>query len=235
MFGRIEAPDVRDHSYPMMLATAELPSKLPDWTLWPMQLPVLDQGNTATCVGHGWWNFLRCAPDELVPDFSPRDLYRRIVLVDEWAANDGEATAPDSQLQFGTSVRAGAKALQDLGLLATYLWAFDVETIVRFLAFKGPVVIGVDWTEGMMQADRKKFIHYSGRLRGGHCTLLRAVHVPRRLVMVTNSWGRRFGHWGDAWLSWSDLGALLRRGGEACTAVQQSLPQLLEGKEVTTA
>ena len=62
-FGRRYAPDDRDRSYLMrrMLAAPSAVA-LPTRKTWGIAKTALDQGETGTCVGHAWRNFLRCAP-----------------------------------------------------------------------------------------------------------------------------------------------------------------------------
>jgi hypothetical protein len=133
-FGRRFAADPRDRNYLMrrMLPDARTLA-LPTRKTWGINKTALDQGNTGTCVGHAWRNFLRCAPIRTVRrDPSPFDIYRSAVLKDPWADNDDEANLPDgdSGLDVGTSVRAGAEAVTGFGLLKSYVWAFELQPAV---------------------------------------------------------------------------------------------------------
>jgi hypothetical protein len=111
-FGRRFAADPRDRNYLMrrMLPDARTLT-LPTRKTWGINKTALDQGNTGTCVGHAWRNFLRCAPIRTVRrDPSAFDIYRSAVLKDPWADNDDEANLPDgdSGLDVGTfSARRG--------------------------------------------------------------------------------------------------------------------------------
>jgi hypothetical protein len=126
-FGRIAAPDPRDRSYPMQALLA----KRPERRARPWSRPrVLDQGATGTCVGHAWRLRLEMAPRLHPPTYGMPafGIYRAALLLDEWGDNDREAELPDDRLQFGTSVRAGAKVMQQAGYIGEYRWAFDAAT-----------------------------------------------------------------------------------------------------------
>src|SRR5688572_14129202 len=89
--GRIHAPDERDTMYPMRAALPVGP--LPSRKMWRFRGDVLDQGATGTCVAHAWVHFLRCAPIQTgKPGYSAYELYRKVILLDEFPANDSEAT-----------------------------------------------------------------------------------------------------------------------------------------------
>ena len=118
-FGRRYAPDQRDGNFLMrrMLADARAVT-LPARKTWGINATALNQGETGTCVGHAWRNFLRCAPIRTEKGGpSPFDIYRSAVGKDSWPDNDDEAQLPDADpgLDFGTSVRAGAEAVTDSG------------------------------------------------------------------------------------------------------------------------
>jgi hypothetical protein len=147
------SPDSRDNQYPVRLLLDPLIEKFfPRGLPGPYQHyntgPVLNQGATGTCVGHGWTARMHDAPIMQKPTLSPFDLYRLFVKEDEWDDNDWEAnTTNDSQLQSGTSVRAGAQVLRKLGLIKNFLWAREVEDLrAAHLAKFGGFVIGGPWT-----------------------------------------------------------------------------------------
>lgn len=225
-FGRLEAPDPRDRAHPMRAVlpkgaakmAAQVESKL--WHLPARHVP-LNQGNTGTCVGHGWKAFLLAGPMSTKTGPSAREIYRRCVTVDEWTQNDWEASAPDSALQFGTSVRAGAKVLQALGHISEYVWAFDEPTMRQHVLLRGPVVIGIDWHEGMYETDETGFLQVTGDILGGHCVLVHGYSKDRKAYRGLNSWSASFGQNGRFWLRSVDMAALLERGGEAASAIEQ--------------
>jgi hypothetical protein len=200
---------------------------LPARKSWPINKTALNQGDTGTCVGHAWRNFLRCAPIQTKKaEPSPFDIYRAAVLKDTWTDNDDEANLPDGDggLDFGTSVRAGAEALTDLGLLKSYVWSFALQPAVEWVLTNGPVVLGTNWYSSF-RPDKEGIVRISAdaRVAGGHAYLWRGVDTRRALALCSNSWGDDWGKSGEFLLPFRDLERLIHEDGEACSAVQQRL------------
>lgn len=191
--------------------------------------PILDQGETGTCVAHGFTSKVNAAPIMQKLPISTYDLYRKIVGVDEWAENDVEATAPDSQLQSGTSVRAGAKTLVSMGYAQNYLWAESAGDVRAWmLAGFGGVVMGTTWRSGMMRTDAEGFVSFSGSDVGGHAYYIngwndRVLHNGKRIAAARgqNSWGRAWGQSGRFWIAMEDLEKAIADRGEACALTEQ--------------
>jgi hypothetical protein len=175
----------------------------------------LDQGAEGACVGHGWAHEIACKPLPLfVTSPLAFSIYRAAQKIDEWAGED----------YSGTSVLAGAKAAKALGYVGEYRWAFGLRDALATISRRGPVVIGVNWYSGMFRPGADGFIRKTGALEGGHCVLVRGVNVPKRTVLVHNSWGRDWGFGGTALLTWDDFGALLAENGECCVVSQRTRP-----------
>jgi len=226
-FGRREDLDLRDRAYLMtrVLASPER-LKLPARKTWRIDRNALNQGSTGTCVGHAWRNFLRCDPlrtERTGP--SPYDIYRAAVRLDAWPDNDDEATLPDgdSGLDFGTSVRAGAKAMESLRRLASYLWAFDLQTALQWLLTRGPVVVGMPWYSSFMQPDIEGVVKIEpgAYVLGGHAFLIRGADGRRALARCVNSWGDEYAKSGEFFIPFGDLERLIHENGECCAAVEQ--------------
>lgn len=223
--GRRYHKDKRDHKH--LLHHHLTATKLPTNKLWPMSATHLDQGNSGTCVGHGWCNFLRCEPiRSRYGEHMAFDIYRAAVLLDPWKDNDGEADLPDfsTGLQAGTTVRAGAKAVAAMSKLQTYVWAFSLQPTIEWLLTKGPVVVGTNWYDSMFTPDKSGLISISpgAQIEGGHCYLLRGADTTTAKVVLTNSWGNSWGKKGDATISFKDLERLILEQGEVCTAIQKA-------------
>jgi hypothetical protein len=241
--GRRPAPDSRDRNFLLRrrLAAAEeivLPSK----KTWAIGAKSINQFKTGTCVGHGWRNFLRCAPirTESKNAPSPWEIYRAAILEDEWTENDGETIYPDGaeELEFGTSVRAGAKAVTAKGRLKSYLWAFALQPALEWVLTQGPVVLGTDWYNTMREPDSEGIVKLTpnARIEGGHCYLWRGVDTRRGLARCENSWGEEWGDNGAFWIPLRDLERLISQEGEVATAVEQKLqPKVVVPGPVTAA
>ena len=227
-FGRRHSPDALDRGYLMRRLLPKAGAALPTRKTWGIEPTALDQGQTGSCVGHAWRNFLRCAPmksEKTGP--SAWDIYRGAVMVDVWADNDDEATLPDGDpgLDSGTSIRAGAAAVTELGKLSSYVWAFSLMPAVEWVLMTGPVVLGTNWYSSFMKPDREGIVRITPDARpiGGHAYLLRGVDTRRALARCTNSWGDDWGVSGEFLIGFRDLERLIHEDGEACAAVERKL------------
>jgi hypothetical protein len=212
--GRRRAPDERDRAFPMRALLDEPPTKT--FRMYAVG-PVLDQRPFGICVGAAWRGWLSAAlmMTRVGPDM--RAIYRAAILLDEWADNDGD----DATMRFGTSVRAGAKALQAAGHLTEYRWADTVADVRDWLLRdRGCVVAGTDWHRDMSRPDRRGYAWPAGGVVGGHAYLLCGYSSARRAFRLVNSWGSAWGQRGRAWLHEEALAGLLADGGEACTATE---------------
>jgi hypothetical protein len=228
-FGRRFVPDDRDRNFLMRRMLPDVRRlALATRKTWGIHRTALDQGDTGTCVGHAWRNFLRCAPvrtEKSGP--SAFDVYRASVLKDTWPSNDDESRLPDGDpgLDFGTSVRAGAQAVTDFGRLKSYVWAFDLQPAVEWVLTEGPVVLGTNWYSSFMRPDDEGIVRISptATVVGGHAYLLRGVDTRRALALCSNSWGDGWGRSGELLLPFRDLERLIHEDGEVCSAVEKSL------------
>ena len=209
--GRLVSFDEQDRDYPIRALFAGetvLPASRYWWNLGAR----LDQGNTGTCVGHGWVHYLENGPVTQPGQLDPIDFYRECTKVDEWPGND------DGDLQFGSSVRAGAKVAQAKGLITEYRWAFTFDEALVALMTVGPLVLGTDWYTGMFKADGAGFIKPTGQIEGGHCYVVDGANLKERKARILNSWGPSWGVKGTAWITFDDLDYLIREQGECCMA-----------------
>lgn len=190
----------------------------------------LDQGREGACVGFGWSHELCAEPDvDTVDNNFALSVYHRAQQLDEFPGED----------YSGTSVLAGVKATMELtqgmGLTpySSYRWAFGVEDIMRTIAYKGPVVLGITWYENMYDPDENNFVHASGPVAGGHCILANGVTVVKvdpngpdtydnvdpnlSYITLHNSWGQSWGNNGEGFVTVADLKILIEdQKGEAC-------------------
>jgi hypothetical protein len=211
--GRLPAVDARDAGFRMsqLLGPAE---PLPEYKYW-LSWNVLDQGQYPHCVAYAWSQYLRTGPIMQVPKLVEPQIYHEAQLVDEWPGEEYD----------GTSVRAGAKVLQKLGYIGAYTWAWDVETVIRHVLTRGPVVVGTNWYLSMFRPDSSGYIQIGGSLVGGHAYCITGYTRRNRAFRLINSWGYGWGQSGRAWIEEEDLARLISEDGEACAAEELRLVQ----------
>jgi hypothetical protein len=215
--GRIHLPDERDKKYQIKsLLPAEMPGV--DYKYWWPSGWWGDQGYYPHCVAYSWAHWLAAGPitqkKSRTGGKAPVDttyLYTEAQKVDQWPGEDYD----------GTSVRAGATILKNLGFIKSYNWAWDIENTVNALLTLGPVVVGTVWTYGMCFPDEKGVIDTSGSILGGHAYLLDGVNVKKKMIRIKNSWGREWGKNGFAYISFDDMNGLIQQYGEICLAVEE--------------
>jgi Papain family cysteine protease len=215
--------DDRSRAYRVTAPAVDLGARSRYWTPGAV---VTDQGEEGACVGHGVVNEWMASPvrGNPVKAFGGAPLnaqqaadqlayraYRDAQRIDEW----------EGEQYDGTSVLAGMKIGQQRGWWSGYRWAFNM-TELRAALEDGPLVIGVEWREGMYEADGGA-LYPVGRVVGGHCILVTG-YTPRRRVgtctgpayRLRNSWGAEWGIRGTAYIAADSLNAILfRAGGEA--------------------
>src|SRR5262249_37867530 len=118
----------------------------------------LDQGPTNHCVGFGWAAWGDCAPvEDQYQDADAHKIYYECKVI------DGQP-----QLENGSSVRSGAKAMQNRGRLGAYVFASTTQEVEQWVSNHGSVVIGSDWKHDMFTPDDQGFVHPTGPVEGGH-------------------------------------------------------------------
>jgi hypothetical protein len=229
--GRIHRPDERDKNYLMASVLQKVSEEeIPTRKMWWDKGAQYDQGNTGTCVGHAWAHWVEDGPirhpDEVI---DPMDLYCDLVKWDPWTQNDTPC-----DLQFGSTVRAGAQELLHRGWIGSYWWAWEIEAMKIALKIQSPVVIGINWYDPMFTPVPRLFsdgktrsvisIPPGAKLAGGHAlTTTGIIDEPDLnigLVKVKNSWGPEWGDNGHGWLEFATMDRLIQEDGEACLCVE---------------
>jgi hypothetical protein len=223
VLGRRPDPDPRDHNYPLraVLTLLEPERRRAPWRRYR----TLYQGFTGTCVGHAWRGMIEAAPMMRKPDYPPDafTIYKGCLAHDPWPDNDHELGLPDSGLQFGTSVRAGAKYLKERGIIGSYHWADGAETVGDFVTRRdgSPVVMGTNWYATMGDPDPKTgVVKLGGYVAGGHAWMVRWYYRSKGLFLCTNSWGAAWGLNGEFLIAGEDLERLILEDGEACCGLE---------------
>lgn len=189
---------------------------------------ILDQGREGACVGFGWTAEALATPIPVDITKMKADVPR---TGNEFAANlyHIAKTLDDTPGEDydGTSVLAGAKTMQQLGLIKEYRWAFDIEDVIDAILTKGPVVLGIYWYDSMYKAP-EGILSVSGKIVGGHCITAvgfktaASSSTGEDTIILQNSWGADWGINGLAEIRVSELTELLKNDGEACVPSRRS-------------
>ncbi len=209
--------DDRSRNYPIRMLVEPKPLRSYTWSCGQW----LNQGAEGSCVGHAWAHDLIARPavvGNITQPFARNKIYWEAQKIDPWP---GGAYPGASPFYEGTSVLAGAKVVLRMGAMKEYRWAFGLNDLLLAIGYAGPAVLGLNWYEGMMTTDASGFVRPTGSLVGGHAILANGVSITKRLVRLHNSWGKRWGQAGDAFITFSDLERLLHEEGEACIPVNR--------------
>lgn len=202
---RVEQFDERSHNFPIKPLLSSLPKKRRGyhWGYYPQ----LDQGREGACTGFSRAMEAAARPGVVsgITDAMARSVYYRARQLDPWAGEDYE----------GSSVLAAMKASTELGwygLEPEYRWAFNEDEMAMAVAYRGPVVVGTAWYEGMYNADKDGYLRPTGQVMGGHAYLVPKYSTKKDGYWIPNSWGGS----GQGWIHREDMVTLLRDNGECC-------------------
>jgi hypothetical protein len=208
---RLQYFDERSRNFPIRSLVAD---KQPRSYTWRCN-KALDQGPDGACVGFGVAHELIARPAEVLSidgRYAKEQLYWEAQKIDPWSGGSYPGANPFYE---GTSVLAGAKVAKRLGWIDSYRWAFGLEDLKLGVGYNGPAVIGVNWYDTMFYPDNKGYIRVNGSVAGGHCVLVNAINVKLQRFTIHNSWGAGWGMNGECYISFEDMGRLLREQGEA--------------------
>jgi hypothetical protein len=214
--------DPRSRAFGIAATTEPLPPIVKK--TWGYPKGRLDQGAEGHCVGFGWSNELAGDPVRIGP---VDDAFAHAMFY----AAQTEDRKMGNNWSDGASVLAGAKAVKSLGYIEEYRWAFGIDEVLHAL-MTGPVVLGVDWYDGMYETDKRGLVNVSGSVVGGHC-ITSFGFIPKMrfglkridVVPWVQSWGLGYGRRGIGYLPVEQLATLLSAGGEACVPVHRLRPR----------
>lgn len=215
--GRLQAFDTRDARFSLGAYTLSLPAPTSRVRYWHSYNQYFDQGPTPQCVEYAWHHWLVDSPirhGEL-PLWKFGSVYNRAQQIDEWEGDNYD----------GTSVRAGAKALVELGYISQYLWTWDINTIIDTVLSIGPVVVGTNWYSSMFEPDSAKrgLVDLSGSVVGGHAYVINGVNLGAEEFRAKNSWSKDWGRTGHFRIKIRDMERLINEDGEACLATEKKV------------
>lgn len=223
--GRLYSEDVRDRLFPY---SAIVPFSQTTRTkrFWWSNGWWGDQGYDPHCVAFSWAHWIADGP-KLTSIFRTRNpgvdthlLYCEAQKRDPWPGDC------DTPLYDGTSVRAGAKVLEEWGYIEEYRWATDAQQAVNAVLTQGPVIVGTMWYSDMFYPNRNTWIvSPTGSMAGGHAYVLNGVDTERGLFRIKNSWGPGWGRGGHAYIRIEDMDKLIKNYGEACVPLQKKFEE----------
>jgi len=211
--GRRYEPDPRNDLFPIRAMLRRVAYDIPVTKFWHSN-GVLDQGSEGSCVGHGFAHKLMTNP------YSVNGITHEVAVQIYYDAQKLDNYPGENYA--GTSVLAGVKALQNLYEgIESYRWATSINDMVAVIGYFGPVVIGVNWYEGMFEPTLEGTLVVRGQVQGGHCVIVKGVNVETGMFLIQNSWGITWGQSGCAYISFDDMARLLRENGEACIVIHK--------------
>jgi hypothetical protein len=214
--GRQYHPDDRDRHYLISEHLLNNPKSAPapiTTRYWDDNIWWGDQGNTPQCVGYAWAHWIDDGPvyhKGAHPFVAPSLIYTNAQKLDEWQGENYD----------GTSVRGGVKYLKNSGLVSSYYWGYDVNTLINTVLNIGPVVVGTNWYYNMFFPNNAGVIKLGGSLAGGHAYVINGVATQSKLFRIKNSWGKSWGQGGHAYISFADMARLIAEQGEICFATE---------------
>lgn len=216
-FGRLESAfDERDYDLKEFMPSGIFGFSPITSKSWMFNSQPLSQGIFPHCVGFSMANFGISEPVQT--PLTNKDGHDFYYLCKEIEGRP--------KVEEGSTMRAAAKALKQLGKIQGYAFARDVNSIKWWILNRGPVLAGTLWTEGMMNTDINNRITISGNLLGGHAYLL-TEWTSDNYIGIQNSWGNDWGIKGKAYISSTDFAKIFARGGEAMTAVEVATPSFV--------
>lgn len=193
-----------------MLPVSDLPRKSMRWSC-----PVyFDQFEEPSCTGFATIHAAISEPYPII-GLSPTHasyLYQRAKELDQWPGEDYE----------GSSVLGAISAAKEFGYFLEYGWCFNENEVNAAVCYAGPVIMGTNWTTGMMEPDSNGIIYPTGESLGGHAYPILGYDAKTGLYRIHNSWGISFGDIGDCYIHCDDLAKLMKDGAEACIPLRKS-------------
>lgn len=180
--------------------------------------PITDQDGVGACVGFTDLDLLNTAKfywsrrrphkhNTYMDNAFGYGFYHDATVLDEW---HDETWTPDDS---GSSVLAGAKALQQAGHIDSYTWSWDFNGFLAALQ-RQPVMVGTLWTSGMSDPDSTGLIKPTGDIVGGHAYMAFGMNVRSQKIKWRNHWTRDWGDDGCFYTTFDDTEWLISQQGE---------------------
>lgn len=185
-------------------------------------IPILDQGQVGSCTGNAGIGALGTEPLYRVgPSKYSLDQTGALKLYSDAQVIDGHGPYPPNDYgSYGLSI---AKALQNAGLISGYQHTFSLNNALLALTAY-PILVGINWYQGMFTPDPDGRVRITGELAGGHEIVARQIDAENSRVWFDNSWGSNWGVKGRFYLTFIDLGVLLNQQGDVIVLLPKTGP-----------
>jgi len=185
-------------------------------------ISILDQGQVGSCTGNAGIGALGSNPLYKVGQTKySLDQNGALKLYSEAQVIDGNGPyPPNDNGSYGLSI---AKALQSAGLISGYQHTFSLNNALLALTVY-PILVGINWYQGMFTPDPDGRVRITGALAGGHEIVARQIDAENSRVWFDNSWGPTWGVKGRFYLTFTDLGLLLSQQGDVIVLLPKTGP-----------
>lgn len=186
-------------------------------------ISILDQGSVGSCTGNAGVGTL--GSDPIYPKL-PTDPYYSlnqqgaVKLYSDAAVIDGSGPYPPND--FGSTGLSIAKALKKANLIGAYQHTFSLNGALKALSIY-PILVGMNWYNGMFKPARDGKVSITGPLMGGHEVMAREIDAKKSIVWFDNSWGSSWGVNGRFYLTFKDFETLLKRQGDVIVLLPKDI------------
>ena len=168
-----------------------------------------DQGDTPHCTAYA---LLHAMADGAVthpgqnPLADPTELYDAIVRRDR---------AANRWFPAGATSLAMAQEAVARRWIGEFRWGYTLDEFIAPLLRGEPVLLGIDWPDGMDEPSKEGIVRWRGRNRGGHEIEANGINLRRGLARLKQSWDRRtYGLNGHVYIPLEDVAAAIAAQGD---------------------
>lgn len=176
----------------------------------------LDQGQQGACVGFAGAHQIGAAPMQQHTSWDHAVLYYHgAQKFDQWPGEKDE----------GSSVLGLMKFWKSQNIISEYRWCITFREVIQALSEHGPLNIGTPWPSGMNRPDHDGQVRYEGETKSAHSVILDELDMERERIWILNSWGRRWGVDGRAWMTFADVRKMMGARATFALPSERKLPQ----------
>lgn len=188
---------------------------------WTRRVACFDQDipkPLGSCVGNAMAGLIMTDPfyTSAKPFLQESDaiaIYSLATQLDPWPGT----YPPDDT---GTDGLSGMKAAHKLGYIFAYYHIFTFDMFLRYLAWVGPCIFGLNWYDSMdVPVNGLVTISPNASVRGGHEIEVNAIDIINKEIVFPQSWGTAWGINGYGRMKWTDLERLMHENGDITCAI----------------